>query len=70
MFRWPVKLAFFAAASAIGISAWAQFRTDVRLVATAVRRIMTLVGIDQLMPVYPSVAAALADPSSHPRKGQ
>jgi len=39
----------------------AATRTHVRLVATAVRRIFTLVGIDQLMPVYPSVEAALAD---------
>jgi anti-sigma B factor antagonist len=35
--------------------------TQVRLVATAVRRILTLVGIDQLIPVYPTVKAALAD---------
>jgi anti-sigma B factor antagonist len=36
--------------------------TQLRLVASAVRRIITLVGIDQLIPVYSSVEAALADP--------
>jgi len=33
--------------------------TQLRLVATGVRRIMTLVGIDQLMPVYSTLEAAL-----------
>lgn len=35
--------------------------TQLRLVATVVRRIITLVGIDQLIPVYPTLEAALAD---------
>jgi anti-sigma B factor antagonist len=35
--------------------------TQLRLVATAVRRIITLVGVDQLIPVYSTVEAALAD---------
>jgi anti-sigma B factor antagonist len=35
--------------------------TQLRLVATAVRRIIHLVGVDQLMPVYPTVEAALAE---------
>jgi anti-sigma B factor antagonist len=38
-------------------------RTQLRLVATAVRRIITLVGVDQLIPVYSTLEAALADPS-------
>jgi anti-sigma B factor antagonist len=36
--------------------------TELRIVAIAVRRIITLVGIDQLMPVYSTLEAALADP--------
>ncbi len=36
--------------------------TQLRLVATAVQRIITLVGIDQLIPVYPTLEAALAEP--------
>jgi anti-sigma B factor antagonist len=36
--------------------------TELRLVATAVLRILTLVGIDQLIPIYPTVEAALAAP--------
>jgi anti-anti-sigma factor len=36
-------------------------RAQLRLVATAVRRILTLVGIDQLIPLYPTLEAALAD---------
>jgi anti-sigma B factor antagonist len=32
-----------------------------RLVATAVVRILTLVGVDQLMPIYPTLEEALAD---------
>ena len=35
---------------------------QLRLVATAVLRIITLVGIDQLIPVYSTVEEALADP--------
>jgi anti-sigma B factor antagonist len=42
----------------------AATRTQLRLVATAVLRIITLVGIDQLIPVYSTVEAALADPAS------
>ena len=42
----------------------AATRTQLRLVANAVLRIITLVGIDQLIPVYPTVEAALADPAS------
>ena len=40
----------------------AATRTALRLVATTVRRILTLVGVDQLMPVYSTLEAALADP--------
>jgi anti-sigma B factor antagonist len=36
-------------------------RTRLRLVATAVSRILTLVGVDQLMPIYPTLEDALAD---------
>ena len=36
-------------------------RTQLRLVATAVLRILTVVGIDQLIPIYPTLEAALAD---------
>jgi Ca-activated chloride channel homolog len=32
MYRWPVRLALIAVIAAIGVAAWAQFRTDVRLV--------------------------------------
>ena len=39
----------------------AAARTRLRLVATAVVRILTLVGVDQLMPIYPTLEAALAD---------
>lgn len=38
-------------------------RTELRIVATAVRRIMELVGIDQLIPVYATLDLALADPA-------
>ena len=41
----------------------AATRTRLRLVATAVLRILTLVGVDQLMPIYPTLEAALADGS-------
>ncbi len=33
--------------------------TELRLVATAVLRILTLVGVDQLVPIYPTLEAAL-----------
>jgi anti-anti-sigma factor len=36
--------------------------TQLRLAATAVLRIFTVVGADQLIPVYPTLEAALADP--------
>jgi anti-anti-sigma factor len=36
--------------------------TQLRLVATAVLRILTLVGADQLIPIYPTLEAALAAP--------
>jgi len=36
--------------------------TQFRLVAAAVLRIFTVVGADQLIPVYPTLEAALADP--------
>jgi anti-anti-sigma factor len=38
----------------------AATRTQLRLVATAVLRILTLVGVDQLIPIYPTLEAALA----------
>ena len=34
--------------------------TELRLVATAVLRILTLVGVDQMIPIYPTLEAALA----------
>jgi len=34
--------------------------TELRLVATAVLRILTLTGVDQLIPIYPTLEAALA----------
>jgi anti-sigma B factor antagonist len=37
--------------------------TRLRLVATAVSRILTLVGVDQLMPIYPTLEEALAGES-------
>jgi anti-sigma B factor antagonist len=36
--------------------------TELRLVATAVLRIFTVIGADQLIPTYPTVASALAGP--------
>jgi anti-sigma B factor antagonist len=33
--------------------------TQLRLVATAVLRILTIVGVDQLIPIYPTLEAAL-----------
>jgi anti-sigma B factor antagonist len=38
----------------------AAAHTQLRLVATAVLRILTLVGVDQLIPIYPTLDAALA----------
>ena len=38
----------------------AATRTQLRLVATAVLRILTLVGVHQLIPIYPTLEAALA----------
>jgi len=35
--------------------------TQLRLVAPGVRRILTLVGIDQLVPLYPTLQAALTE---------
>jgi anti-sigma B factor antagonist len=40
--------------------------TELRLVATAVLRILTVVGVDQLMPIYPTLEAALAGPPPAP----
>lgn len=40
----------------------AATHTQLRLVASAVRRIITLIGVDQLMPVYSTLEAALAEP--------
>ena len=37
----------------------AETGTQLRLVATAVLRIITIVGIDQLIPIYPTMEAAL-----------
>ena len=34
--------------------------TELRLVATAVLRILTIVGVDELIPIYPDLEAALA----------
>ena len=34
--------------------------TELRLVATAALRILTIVGVDQLIPIYPDLEAALA----------
>jgi anti-sigma B factor antagonist len=38
-----------------------QAGIQLRLVATAVLRIITIVGIDQLIPVYPTLEAALTE---------
>jgi anti-sigma B factor antagonist len=41
--------------------------TQLRLVATHVLRILTLIGADQLIPIYPTLEAALADaPNAEP----
>lgn len=45
----------------------ARTGAQVRLVAPAVERIFTLVGIDQLMPMHPTVGAALAAVASGPQ---
>jgi anti-sigma B factor antagonist len=34
--------------------------TELRLIATAILRILTMVGVDQLIPIYPDLQAALA----------
>lgn len=39
----------------------AETGTQLRLVATAVLRIITIVGIDQLIPIYPTLEAALTE---------
>ena len=39
----------------------AKAGTQLRLVTTAVLRIVTIVGIDQLIPVYPTLEAALSE---------
>jgi anti-sigma B factor antagonist len=44
----------------------AATRTRLLLVATAVRRILTLAGVDQLIPIYPSLEAALAGAAATP----
>jgi anti-sigma B factor antagonist len=38
--------------------------TQLRLVAPGVQRILTLVGVDQLVPIYPTLEAALAEPAA------
>ena len=42
--------------------------TQLRLVATAMLRILTLVGADQLVPIYPTLPSALV--GAPPRPGQ
>lgn len=44
----------------------AASHTRLLLVVTAVRRIFTLVGVDQLVPIYPTLEAALADTPAIP----
>jgi len=44
--------------------------TQLRLVATAVLRIFTVTGADQLIPVYPTLEAALAEAPADIRDGQ
>ena len=44
----------------------AENGTELRLVATAVLRILTLVGVGQLIPIYPSLEVALAGTSPAP----
>jgi anti-sigma B factor antagonist len=39
----------------------AETGTQLRLAATTVQRIFTVIGADQLMPIYPALEAALAD---------
>ena len=43
--------------------------TELRLVATAALRILTVVGVSQLIPIYPTLESALAGPSSPDRPG-
>jgi anti-sigma B factor antagonist len=43
--------------------------TQLRLVATAVLRIFTVIGADQLIPTYPTVESALAGPPAAPADG-
>jgi anti-anti-sigma factor len=42
----------------------AKTDTELRLVAPAVLRILTIVGVDQLIPIYPTLEAALAEPDT------
>jgi anti-sigma B factor antagonist len=44
----------------------AATNVQLRLAATAVRRILTLVGVDQLIPIYPTLEAALAETATTP----
>jgi anti-anti-sigma factor len=44
----------------------AAARTRLLLVVTAVRRILSLVGVDQLVPVFPTLEEALAGASAAP----
>jgi anti-sigma B factor antagonist len=44
--------------------------TELRLVATAVLRIFTVIGADQLIPTYPTVESALAGAPAAPADGQ
>jgi anti-anti-sigma factor len=44
----------------------AASHTRLLLVVTAVRRIFTLVGVDQLIPIYPTLEAALATAPATP----
>jgi anti-sigma B factor antagonist len=55
----------------------AETGTQLRLAVTAVRRIFTLIGADQLMPIYPALEDALAgtadgkaSPPGHPGRGR
>jgi anti-sigma B factor antagonist len=42
----------------------AETRTQLRLAATTVQRVFTVIGADQLMPIYPELEAALAGTAS------
>ena len=49
----------------------AETDTQLRLVATTVLRILTIVGVDQLIPIYPTLEAALAGtPATDPGPGE